>query len=1187
MMIKERFDMSLQFITGRSGAGKTRYMTNMMIEESMHNPDTDYLIIVPEQFTLLTQKEVVSAHPDKGIINIDVLSFNRLAYRVFDEIGKKAGLILADTGKNMVLRRVIEANKDKLGVYGRNYDKQGFISEIKSFISELYQYSISPDTLENFIGDNPENELINRKLSEVHTIYKAFQEYLNERYITSEELLDILAGVIDRSRMIKNSVICLDGYTGFTPSQAGLLRKMIALSKKMYVTLTIDPKIKHFSKTSLFYLTARTKEKLTKLAMDEKVCVEEDIDVALAFGFDESDGQIRFADSKELSFLENNIFRLSKKVYDKENEDIKIYAMLGQRDEVEMVAQEILKLASMGYEYRQMAVVCGDIDRYGNLARSIFEKKGIPCFVDNKKKVMNNPYVDTLLSVFDIVRNNFSFNSVFRYLRCGMSDVLQEEADILENYVLAMGIKHESQWKKQWVADKNKRYSEKLDEINIIREKFYGELEGVGKLFPAKAKVSFYADSAIEISKRLRCEEKLAVMADKFANCGDYILEKEYEKIYDMVMELFEQMKKLLGDVKVELDEFRKIFEAGAAEIKIGVIPIATDQIVVGDIERTRVSDIKALFMIGANDGVIPKESKKGSVISDIEREKLVSMGLELAPTRRESAFIGQFYLYLNMTKPSKKLYITYSLMGEDAKPQSESFVIKRIMGLFPKMKLITSKDELRDSGREYMLEALSLRENEPLGNRWNEVVRWNLLSDEGKRCIDKMLDAAFNYHKNDNIGKELADRLFVQMPYSTSRLEKYATCAYAHFLRYGLGLIKRDEYEISVPDMGIIFHSVMEGYSRQLYERKIAWGDVEEELSKKIIDDCISDCVNDFGNGILFSSSRNIFKVGQIRRMAKRACEVLTKHVKEGEFVPAGFEVNFVNEIQNEEGKKQKIIGKIDRIDTCQHDNGAQELVKIIDYKSGKKDFDTALFENGIDMQLVVYMDAAVSSAGKIHKKDGVKVIPAGAFYFRFNDPVIDADDSLVKNNNGVMEYDDEKIEEKIYKEMKMKGIVNCEDGIINRVEEGALFDEKGKFVSNVMDIKTDAKGGKTVGGYGMTKTDEFMALIEYTHKKIDEIDEKIKIGDIIKNPYRYCDSTACDYCEFAGICRFDISNGEDFRNIKPVKFVDFLKRLSDEQKGSDNDEGAYNNMSEDNPKNDSESDGKGEKGGLKDGVD
>jgi ATP-dependent helicase/nuclease subunit B len=529
-----------------------------------------------------------------------------------------------------------------------------------------------------------------------------------------------------------------------------------------------------------------------------------------------------------------------------------------------------------------------------------------------------------------------------------------------------------------------------------------------------------------------------------------------------------------------------------------------------------------------------------GSVISDIEREMLSQLGFELSPTRRQAAFIGQYYMYMNLTKPSEKLYISYSSLDESAKKINPSYLIGWILGIFPQLEIIKYQDIYRNDGLDMLFQGISNRKIIPLDSEWNEVLKWNLTKYENKEIVEKMLDTVFDENCDVNISLDVAKELYNEKQYSLSRFEKYASCAYAHFLQYGIGIKERDEYEIKIPDIGSILHTTMEGYAMTLEEMQLSWDSVTKEESDKIMSKCIEHTVQDYENGILFSNPRNKYKVKQIERIAKRCASVLTDHAKYSDFSPSGFEVRFDDTIG--ENKDKKIRGIVDRVDLFQDEEG-NKLVKVIDYKSGNKHFDTALFKQGISMQLIVYMGAMLDSVKKS--------VPAGVFYFRFNDPIVEGDD-LVKfdteKNKNI--YDDDKIEVSIENEMKMQGLVNSDSNIINAVERGAGYNEKGKLKAGTFNVKTDLKGGKDISGEGVLSTDEFISLVDFSKDKMNQFNKEIDQGIIHRNPYKYAGGYACEYCEFASVCRIEASNESEYcRYVESMKLEDFIKEITDDK--------------------------------------
>ncbi|MDF2472527.1 MAG: addB, partial [Anaerocolumna sp.] len=441
--------MALQLILGSSGSGKSYRLYKKMISESMEKPENNYLIIVPEQFTLQTQKDIVTMHPNHGTMNIDILSFMRLAYRVFDEVGGNDIPVLEDTGKSMVLRKIITKHKKELELFQHDVQKQGFINELKSLISEIFQYSITEDKLKEMEALAANRPMLQSKLHDIIIIYQGFKDFLREKYITAEEILDVLCQVIDKSELISGSVVCLDGFTGFTPAQYQLLTILMKKAKQVLITVTIDPRediTQADEEYKLFHLSKKTISRLMTIAEEEGIKIDKPF-----YAENEMQVPFRYRNSKALAALEHNIFRYPIKCYEAEQENISIHAARDRKQEVQFVVREIKHLIrEEQYRYKDIAVVTGDIGNYGRLLGQEFDKAGIPCFIDHKRDLMANPFIEFLRSTLDIMKKDFDYESVFRYLRSGMANESQEDVDILENYIIALGIRGHKRWQTEW-----------------------------------------------------------------------------------------------------------------------------------------------------------------------------------------------------------------------------------------------------------------------------------------------------------------------------------------------------------------------------------------------------------------------------------------------------------------------------------------------------------------------------------------------------------------------------------------------------------------------------------------------------------------------------------------------------------------------------------------------------------------
>lgn len=1134
--------MSLQFIAGGSGSGKTRYLYEKVIKESMEHPDIQYLFIVPEQYTMQTQKELVRLHPRHGLFNIDVVSFKRLAYRVFEDVGVQLPVVLDDMGKSMVIRKVAGKLKKDLKLYGGHLEQPGFISQLKSQISELSQYGVSAEDLEMVEGET-DRTLLKEKLGDLKTIYKGFKDYIESHYITEEEILDILCRKLPQWEPLKSSVILLDGYTGFTPVQYRLAELFMLQAREVLCCITADPReilYKECSIQHLFYMGRHTVCRLKKMAEEHHIPVEKEIwcDHRPAW---------RFKDSRELDFLEQNLYRYTGKIWEKQPEDILIYRGKNPAQETSYVCSCINeKVQKEGLRYRDMAVITGDLASYGKEIAHRFDEAGIPYFLDDKKSILENPFIELIRAALEAVKD-CSYESIFRYLKTGFvydeqypADKMQVFTDRMENYARALGIRGWKNWDMTW--EKPCRGGERLnlDELNEFRIWVLEPLKTLRQAFKEEnATISSVTTVLRQVLEAMKLEEKLESFSAYFLERkepGDENRAREYSQVYERVMELLERLEGLLGEEKADMKNYIQILDAGFEEIKIGVLPATADQVMIGDITRSRLEAVKVLFFTGVNEGIVPQRKAGGSLLNDGDREVFKSLHMELAPTAREEGCIQKFYLYLMLSKPSDQLVLTYAAVNSQGKSAHPSSLVGEIRKLFPKLvqmeestmehSVWTARDGLqqliaglREAG-DKNLEQLKEAQGEFL-----ELFSRFYGKEEYKKLVEKLTDAAFFVYEDKGIGREAARALYGQnLQGSVTRLEQFAACAYAHFLKYGLELMERQEYQLEAVDMGNLFHQSLDQCFEVIHENGLDWSNITEEERKKLVKKCVDQVTAQYGNTIMSSSARNTYLAKRVERITDRTIWALAEQVKKGDFVPSGFEVSFsaidnlkAMKIRLSEDEELLLKGRIDRLDLCEDEKHV--YVKIIDYKSGNTSFDLAALYYGLQLQLVVYMDAALEMEERKHPEK--MAVPAGIFYYNIKDPMVKKEGEMTS----------EEIEKQILKQLRMNGLVNSDLEVIHHLDREIQKESDVIPVAvkdgYVQEAKSSVAGQK-----------RFDALRRYVGSGLKRSGQSILKGENGLLPYKDGDRTACDYCPYHAVCGFDTKTaGYGFRRLRSMK--------------------------------------------------
>lgn len=1040
-----------------------------------------------------TQKDLVMQHPNHGIMNIDVLSFVRLAYRIFEETGGQALPVLDDEGKNLILRKIAGDYEKDLKVLKGNMKKLGYISEVKSVLSEFDQYDIGEEELRQMKTAAGENSRLYYKLQDLEVLYIGFKKYLEDRFITKEELLDALCRVVKGSDILKESTIVLDGFTGFTPVQNRLLGELLEVCREVIVTVTMDDRenpyvYKH--PYQLFALGKHTVASLIQIAAERKVSVEDPLCLY-------ERPLYRFCDNSAMEFLERNIFRYSKECYKEKQGAVRIHVARNPREEAMKAAGRVRNLVrTKGYRYRDIGVIVSNMEVYGDDLGQAFDLYEIPVFMDHKRSILLNSFVEYIRSLLNMVKDNFSYESVFRFLRTNLSGFTYGEVDELENYVIALGIRGYKKWQESWIRRPKYLEEENLEILNHNRVRLVEKVDTLVYVLRQRSKTVKDVTMALyEFMVREELQLKLQRQSEAFQEAGELALAKEYSQVYRILIELFDKFVELLGDENVTMDEYLKLLDAGLEEARVGVIPPGIDQVVVGDMQRTRLKDIKALIFVGANDTFLPGALIRSGLLTERDRDKFATGKIHLSPGGKEKAYEQKFYLYMNLTKPSETLDIYYSKVSADGKSIRPSYLIQEMQRLFLGLE-IEDEEKQAFSAQEWtpklgMQKVIrGFQDGNAMDQEWQELYSWYKRQPQWQYRVEELMKSGFYTRPADGLTKEVAKQLYGEhFQDSITRIERFSACAFAHFLTYGLRLRERQTYEFQPLDLGNVCHSALEYYSRKLKEEHLSWTEIEEEKRQEYIDDSVEHAISDYGNSVLYSSARNEYMIERMKRLLTRTIWALTKQLEAGDFVPVAYEMRFEN-------------GKIDRVDLCKDKD--KVYVKVLDYKTGSKAFDVVALYHGLQLQLMVYMDAAVKMTQK-HYPDS-EVIPAGVFYYRLNDPLVE------KKVVG----EEEEIWQKVLKELKVDGVMNLKDETLEHLDHCQVGE------SAVIPVKYN-KNGSLSKNSKVASEQEFEVMMRHALGKVFKVHQKILSGEVAAFPYRRKQESGCDYCAYRHICGFD----------------------------------------------------------------
>ena len=1116
--------MSLRFVFGNSGSGKSFYLHHYIVGESVCHPEKNYLVLVPEQFTMQTQKDLCEAHPRGGIMNVDVLSFGRLAHRIFEELGQDNLQVLDDEGKNLVLRKIAGNCGEELTVLKSNLKKQGYISEVKSVISEFTQYGVDFDRLDEFMGTLNQDSYLYYKLKDIRKVYKGFEDYLSEKYITKEEMLDVLSDMVPLSEILKGSVIALDGFTGFTPVQNRLIGELLKVCEKVIITVEMDQREDPFvfrHPYQMFALSKQMAASLVKIARETGTETEDPV-----YLYEKP--VRRFRDNPEMAFLESELFRYSGKTFTRPQSSISLHEAGNPANEAVYVAEAIRKLVrEKGMRYRDIAVIASDMDVYADVLEDACSMFEIPVFTDHKKSILLNAFVEYLRSLLAMAEQNFTYESVFRHLRTGLCGFSDDEVDRLENYCLALGIRGYRKWQQAWVRRTDGADEEELAGLNHLRVIFVEKTSGLMHILRQRKKTVKDVTLAVyDYLVQENLQEQLKQMELRFQEAGELALTKEYAQIYRIVADLFDKFAELLGDEQISLQEYCDLLDAGLEEAKVGVIPPGLDQLVIGDMQRTRIKNIRALFFVGANDTLLPGNAGSGGLLSERDRERFGAEKIALSPGIKEQIYIQKFYLYLNLTKPSEYLSISWARVSGEGKSIRPAYLVQDIRRLFPgisvydeEKKEMNGHEITKRTGIQWVARGIRERKSK-VTEEWKELYTWyvrhagekeNSGAQPGAEDLERIIKAGFLHNGRNRLEPGVAGKLYpAPEKISVTRLEQFAACACAHFLRYGLKLSDREEYGFEALDLGNIAHRSLERFSRKADTEGLSWMEIPEDRRERLINESVEESVADYGNTVLYSSARNEYMIYRVKRLISRSVWALARQMEKGDFIPSGYEMKFGS-------------GKIDRIDTCQDED--KVYVKVTDYKTGMKTFDITAFYHGLQIQLPVYLNAALAIEEKKHPDS--EICPAGIFYYRIQDPYVKREKTTAE------------IEKNILKELRLDGLINGEEKAVEHLEHGL----SGTSVLYPMGRNKD--GGLSKASRVLAPED-FRNMLVYTRIMEAELKERMYDGDAEAAPYELEGASGCDYCGCRDICGFDPGiEGCRYRQLEKYSMEETVQKI------------------------------------------
>ncbi|WP_438492393.1 helicase-exonuclease AddAB subunit AddB [Paenibacillus sp. IHBB 3054] len=1160
--------MTVNFLIGRSGSGKTTRIWETVSSKLESEPlGAPIIVLVPEQGSFGAERGLLAAGSVKGSIRAQTLSFSRLAFRVKQETGGSASLPISEEGKKMLIYKIINRRKEELKLFGASSDRLGFVERLSALHTELKRCCLGASDLEEqlarmreAIGSSP---ILAGKLDDLHIVFSELEQEMSQLYIDQEDRLAELAEHIADSSYIREAEIWVDGFHGFTPQEFMVLRELMQHASRVTVALTLDriyPTGLQPHELELFHPSAVTYIKLRGMAEELGLAVWDELLAPPVLP--------RFAGSPALAHLERGFHRRSRWSGDigQAAEAITISAAVSHRTEVEGALREMIRLArDEGAEYGEMAVFMRNISDYEQLITPLFQDYGVPFFLDQKVNELHHPLVEFVRSALDVVRRRWRYEDVFRCVKTELllpldGSITREDMDALENYVLACGI-HGYRWTdgRSWKGIP----SLSLEGSRIVDEELLLKMERcreciTGPLYAFEKRVK-KSRSGLELCtavylllRESDTARKLEKLSREALELGQPERAREHSQLWDAVLDLLDQIAEMMGSERMEFELFAGVLETGLSELKMGLVPPALDQVLVGSMDRTRVSGVKYAFLLGFNEGVVPAQFKEDGILSEGERLLLENSGMELAPGSSRKLLDERFLIYGALTTASTRLWISYATADDEGKALLPSEIIRQLHGMFPDalqerslsgFPAAVSPDEA-DAGealhlgfvghpgqslRMLIMQLRQWRQGVEIPGLWWDVYNWFTEEEHWSPKLQLLLGSLF--YRNDGIPlkRETSLRLYGgrTLRGSVSRMEKFVACSFSHFASYGLRLKERQLYKLQAPDIGQLFHAALSDMAKRLQEQGRGWGSLTAEECRREAGETVDKLSPLLQGEILMSSKRYGYISRKLKNIVGRASVILGEHARRGSFEPVGLELDFGPgkdlpplRITLPNGCVMEVVGRIDRVDMAEGEHGV--LLRVIDYKSSQKDLKLHEVYYGLSLQMLTYLDVLLTYS---EQWLGKAALPAGTLYFHVHDPLLSSPNGLNR----------EQAEQELLKRFKMKGLLTADREVVSLMDTTL---DKGHSSIVPVALKSD---GSFYSSASVATPEQWGHLLSSVRSNISDIGTRITEGDVAIQPYRIQQETACTFCSFRPVCQFDEAvEGNGYNNLaKPGKDV------------------------------------------------
>jgi ATP-dependent helicase/nuclease subunit B len=1134
--------MAVTFVLGRAGSGKTHRCFTSIVDTLKKAPvGPPILWLLPRQATFSAERELTCNSTLGGFLRARVLSFEQFGHEILREQGGAEIPEITSGGRQMILGLLLRRHAASLKFFKGVARQPGLAAKLDATFGDLERCGKNAADLRVLLKEmtaHPADDTaaLLDKIHDLHLIYNAYSEYLGQdRLDQHQRLLNVLR-LLENCNWVRDAVVYVDGFTEFSEYERRVLARLGRLCRHLEITLPIDPRSEIIAspdlrpaEMSLFHKVENTYRRLRIVFREEQVPVDHP-PVLLS--------EVHRFRTAALRAVEKYAFGTAVTHVQRSAEGIYLTQAVDRAAEVDAAARHIKSLLAAGHRLRDIAVLVRDLSTYDELIQVSFSEHGIRYFVDRRRETAHHPLLHLVRSILMIAQQTWPHEWLMALVKTGLAGLSRSESDALENYVLAHRITGEA-WaaKEPWAFGEKKmlagEQAETADEVEgaaatpaLIqvdqhRRAIVDAMSSVMAM-GRTATVRQIATALFTVLERLPVRATLARwMADAERN-GEYALKNEHAQVWAKLVALFDEMVELVGEEAISIGGFQEILEAGLNAFDLGVTPPTVDEVLVGQVDRTRTPELKAVLVLGLNEGCFPRPPAEDSVLSDGDRFELHRRSVEVAPSGERRLLDEHLLGYLAFTSAAESLYLSRATMDSARKPLGASAFYRRMEGMFPtatRTVIAGNEPELIGTPRQLVTSLMQwvrqLDESEPLNPEapWPALYQWLVENPQKDDAVARVRDRAWRALEYDNavaLSPDIAGQLFTS-PLTTDvrQLETFAACPFRHYLQYGLALQPRDEdHGVTGMDLGQVYHRVLDRVVSDLLRDRKTWADLSDSQKDRVVKTAVQRIGSAIRNEVMLSTARNRYLLARIEHTLGSVISTQKAIAGRGTFSTAFSNVRFGDKeplppyrVTTPHNHQLRLRGKIDRIDLRR---GSGEACAI-DYRLSENTLSLMEVYHGLSLELLTYL-LVLEASGEV--LSGRKLTPAAAFYVRMLRWMGD-----VKHPTEAIGQDDPAFH-----------LATKPRGVIDQQFAQAMDTELTTGTSEVISamIKKDGTFGKK-NSTDVATAQELSGLLNHVRQRLGELADGVLEGNIAIAPYMIGTKTPCPQCSYRVVCRFE----------------------------------------------------------------